>query len=122
MKHNYFLPILALFLVISSCKKEKNTNYFPETTYKTLGGFGKNGLPDYLVERDIISSGLQSFIDEYLVDSRNLIQAHPELFTKSAIGDITVTKPTTIYMTFVRQDTDGNNAFGFYHPYLSSMT
>lgn len=114
MKTNYLLSILVLSLLITSCRKEKNTDYFPDTTYKTLGTFNKNGLPDYLVQRDVISPGLQSFINEYLVDQRNLVVAHPELFTKSAIGDITITKPTTVYMTFVHQDTDGKNSFGFY--------
>lgn len=114
MKANYLLTIIAITLFTISCKKEKNTDYFPNTTYKTLGSFDKNGLPSYLEQSDVISPGLQSFINEYLVDGRNLIEAHPELFTKTAIGDITITKSTTIYMTFVHQDTDGKNSFGFY--------
>ena len=114
MKHKYILPFLVVCLLFSSCRKEKNDAYFPDTNYKALGNYDKNGLPDYLLQRDVISPGLQSLMDQYLVDTRNLVSTHPELFTNRAMGDITITEPSTVYMTFVHRDTDGSNAFGFY--------
>src|SRR5690606_6517183 len=84
------------------------------TTYKTIGKFDKNGLPDYLLPRETISPGLTSFMNNYLVPGRNLITTHPELFTNSAIADIKITKPSTVYMTFVHQEASITNALAFY--------
>lgn len=114
MRHIHFLLFLAFSLIFISCKKEKRTGPFAETTYNTLGLFDKNGLPNYLLTKDYISPELQNFMSEYLVNGKNLIQAHPELFTNNAIADITITKPSTVYMTFVQQDAGSNNALAFY--------
>ena len=114
MKHNYILPLLVLSLLFTACRKEKSTGPFAGTDYKTLGKFDKNGLPDYLLPRDVISPELQEFMSEYLVNGKNLIKVHPELFTNNAIADIKITNPSTIYMTFVQQDAGRNNALAFY--------
>ena len=114
MKHNYFLPILALSFLFISCKKEKVISPFTATRYNTLGSFDKNGMPSYLLPRDYISSELENLLSEYLVNGRNLIQAHPELFTNTAIADIKITKPSTVYLTFVMQGAESNNAIAFY--------
>ena len=100
--------------MFSSCKKEKVPQPFAGTTYSLLGGFNKNGMPDYLLTPDVISTGLQDFMSEYLVNGRNLIESHPELFTNNAIADIKVVKRSTVYMTFVQQDASNNNALAFY--------
>lgn len=114
MKQIYILLFLATSLLFTSCRKEKKTGPFAGTTYKTLGSFDKNGLPDYLLPRDVISPDLQNFMAEYLVNGRNLVTSHPELFTNSAIADIKITKPSTAYMTFVQQDAGSRNALAFY--------
>ena len=113
MKHKYILLLLVVSILFTACRKEK-AGPFAGTTYKTLGNYDNKGLPSYLLPKDVISTGLQNFMDGYLVNGRNLIMSHPELFTNSAIADIKVTKPSTIYMTFVHQDASNTNALAFY--------
>lgn len=113
MKLKYILSLLVVSLLFTACRKEK-PGPFAGTDYQTLGKYDNSGLPSYLLPKDNISSALQSFMDGYLVNGRNLISAHPELFTNSAIADIKVTKPSTIYMTFVHQEAWQNNALAFY--------
>lgn len=115
MKHNYYLPILALSFLFIACKKtERGSGLYAGTTYKSLGNYDKNGLPNYLLPKDVISPELTNFMAEYLVNGKNLIQAHPELFTNNAIADVRITKPSTVYMTFVQQGATNKNALAFY--------
>ena len=114
MKHKYILPLLVVTLLFTSCLKEKATGPFAGTEYQTLGKFDENGLPSYLLTRDVISSGLTSFMNHYFVDGQNLVTVHPELFTNSAIADIKITKSSTVYMTFLHQEALNSNALAFY--------
>lgn len=113
MKHKFILPIIMASFLFAACKKEK-INPFSGTEYKTLGKYDNDGLPKYLLPKDNISPELQNLISDYLIDGRNLVQAHPELFTNSAIADIKITKPSTVYMTFVHQEAYNTNALAFY--------
>lgn len=113
MKHKYILPVLVLSLLFTACRKEK-PGLFEGTTYKTLGQYDKSGKPNYLLPKDVITPELQTFMNHYLVDGRNLVSTHPELFTNSAIADIKITKPSTVYMTFVHQEAWQSNALAFY--------
>lgn len=114
MKHKNVLPLLVLVILFTGCLKEKSTGPFAGTEYKTLGKFDKNGLPNYLLPKDVISSGLTSFMNHYLVNGRHLVTTHPELFTNNSIADIKITKPSTVYMTFVHQEASRTNALAFY--------
>ncbi|MEO6683711.1 MAG: DUF4114 domain-containing protein [Ginsengibacter sp.] len=111
---NSFVVVVCVILFVSCKKNPERTGPFKETTYKTLGSYDNNGLPGYLEQPDIISPQLRVFMNSYLVDSRNLTISNPELFNTNAIADITIVKPTTLYMTYVHQATDGNSALGFY--------
>ncbi len=114
MKHKYILSILVICLLFTACRKERGVGPFAGTTYKNLGKYDKTGLPNYLLPKDIITTELQDFMNHYLVDGQNLVATHPELFTNSAIADIEITKPSTIYMTFVHQEASRTNSLAFY--------
>ena len=113
MKSFNYIMIGLCITALVSCKKVAK-GPFSETTYENLGSFDKTGLPNYLIEPDVISPQLRAFINIYFVDSRNLTKSNPELFTNTALADITISKPTTVFMTFVHQQTAGNSAIGFY--------
>ena len=113
MKHKYILPFLLVSLLFTACRKDK-VEYFTDTNYSSLGKFDKNGLPNYIFSRDKISPGLQNFMDEYWVERRNLVLSHPELFTNSSLSEITILKKATVFITFAQQNTNRNNALGFY--------
>lgn len=117
LKTTFFLLIIVLFL--GSCKKEKAPVtipvHFTSTTYKTLGTFDAFGTPTYLVSpKDVISDNMQSFIKSTLVEKSDLRISHPELLSSSAIADITVTKSSDVFVTYVSQITKSNNALAFY--------
>lgn len=114
MTHKYIFPLLLVALLFTACKKEKDVEYFSDTNYHSLGKFDKDGLPDYLLKRDKISSELQNFMSKYMVERRNLVLTHPELFTTSAISEITILNTSTVYIAFAQQATNRNNALGFY--------
>jgi hypothetical protein len=115
MKINNYLPLIGGLLVIMSCHKDPVTKSvkFTSTTYKTLSTFNTQGEPDNLL-KDTISPDLLHFIDTLLPDGKNLTLTHPELFNNPEIGDITITKPSTVYITFVSQSGANNNAIAYY--------
>lgn len=108
------LMLISMSIFTTSCLKEENTGPFAGTKYEKLGNFNKNGVPDYLTAPDVLSPTISNAIEEYMLDGRNMVEAYPQFFTTDAIADIEITKPSTVYMTFVHQETDGGNALGFY--------
>jgi hypothetical protein len=115
MKKKRYLAVIGLLIAISSCHKDPVTTpvIFKSTTYTTLSSYDVNGKPDNLL-KETISPDLLNFIDTLLPDGRNLPSSHPELFTNPKIGDITITEPSTVYITFVKEDGENNNALAFY--------
>src|SRR6185312_13054750 len=115
MQNKIYLPLIGLLVVISSCRKDPVTKpvEFKSTAYNTLSSYDVNGKPDNLL-KETISPDLLNFIDTLLPDGENLSITHPELFTNPAIGDITITQPSTVYITFVKQNGANNNSIAFY--------
>lgn len=115
MKARNYLPLFGIFFMIASCHKDPVTKpvKFTSTTYTTLSSYNIQGKPDNLL-KDTISPALLHFIDTLLPSGKNLTLSHPELFDNSGIGDITITKPSTVYITFVSQSGAWNNSIAFY--------
>jgi hypothetical protein len=112
---NYLLLLVPLFL-FASCKKDPVTKpvHFNSTTYKNLEAYDPTtGTPEVLLH-DTISSALMSFIDSTLPDGKNLTLSHPELFKNPAIGDITITKKSEVFITFVSGESKNSNSVAFY--------
>jgi hypothetical protein len=115
MKTKNYLSLIAILLMLNACKKDPVTKVvkFTSTTYDSLSSYNSSGKPDNLL-KDTIPPDLLTFIDTLLPDGVNLTKTHPELFSSSAIGDITITSPSTVYITFVSQSGGLNNALAFY--------
>ena len=115
MQKKIYLPIIGFVVMMASCRKDPVTKpvEFKSTTYNNLASYDLNGKPDNLLHESI-SSDLLYFIDTLLPDGRNLPVSHPELFNNPEIGDITITKPSTVYITFVKQSGANNNSIAFY--------
>lgn len=111
---NYFHLAIAI-LLFSACGKPPVTKpvKFTSTTYAKLSSFNTQGKPDNLL-KDTIPPDLLHFIDTLLPNGENLTILHPEFFSNPAIGDITITSPSTVYITFVLQSGAYNNAIAFY--------
>jgi hypothetical protein len=112
---NYVLFFITL-LTIGACKKDPVTKpvKFTSTNYETLSSYDNTGKPGNLL-KDTISSDLLGFINTALPDGKNLTISHPELFSSTAIGDITMTKQADVYITFVSGAESLNaNSIAFY--------
>ena len=55
-----------------------------------------------------------NFIDTLLPNQQNLTIRHPEFFSSSAIGDVTITILFDVYITFVKEDGGYSNSIAFY--------
>lgn len=115
MKTKYYLYLCLIFLCLNSCQKDPLTEpvEFNSTTYQNLGTFNSLGKPDNLL-KDTISPGLLSFINDFLPDNRNFVSAHPELFTSTATPDISLTRRSDVYLTFVSGNAGNSNSIAFY--------
>ena len=111
------LPLFIILLLLFACKKQQPVTKvvkFTSTSYQTLGTFDYLGKPDYLLPKDSISSAMLSFIRNTLPEGKNLEISHPELLSSEASGDITITQPSDVMVTFVSQTGGYTNSVAFY--------
>lgn len=117
MKSTEVLLSLVLILLLAACKKDAVTVpvEFKSTTYTTLGTYSSSGKPDYLLTpRDSISTNMLSYLTNTLPERTDLRVSHPELLDNPEIGDIRITQPSDVVVTFVLENTTLGNALGFY--------
>jgi hypothetical protein len=108
MKTKNYLLLFIILLMVNACQKPHNG-----TSYQTLGTFNSSGKPDNLL-KDSISPLLLSFIDSILTNGQNLRIFHPEFFNNVAIGDIVITQPSDVFITFVHGVSGFTNAIAYY--------
>jgi hypothetical protein len=116
MKTIKYTSLFVILLMLVACKKAPVTKVvkFDKTSYQTLGTFNSLGEPDYLVASDTISAALLAFINTTLPSGKDLRTTHPELLNSAAIADITITKPSDVFITFVSQSGGYTNSIAFY--------
>ena len=118
MKTQKYTPLFIILLILVACKKETPVTRvvkFNKTSYQTLGTFNSSGKPDYLLtEKDSISPSLLSFIKNTLPDGKDLRISHPEFLSSTAIADITIGKPSDVFITFVSESGAYTNSIAFY--------
>lgn len=110
-----FLIFATIIPFFNSCQKDPVSKpvKFTETTYTTVSSYDNKGVPNGLLH-DNISSELWSFINGMLPDNINLSVTHPELFSATATGDIPITQPCDVYVTFVQSKSAYSNSLAFY--------
>jgi hypothetical protein len=116
MKTKNYLSLIAILLMLNACKKDPPSKpvHFTQTSYSVLGTYNQqDGTPINLL-KDTISPVMLNFIDTLLPDQQNLTVRHPEFFSSSAIGDITITQPSDVYITFVSEGGGFSNSIAFY--------
>ncbi|MGN6531421.1 MAG: DUF4114 domain-containing protein [Ginsengibacter sp.] len=115
MKAKNYLYLFITLLAFNACKKDPVTKpvKFTSTTYENLGAFNSAGTPLNMMH-ETISPAMLDFISTTLPDGKNLTLSHPELFTNPAIADITIAKPSDVYITFVSGVSANSNSIAFY--------
>jgi len=83
--------------------------------YRFLGGWDKNGVPDYLEkERDEISKDLLEDINTSLPECISILDKHPEFLTKVNDTNLSLCDECDIWVTFVHEGAGWLNGLGFY--------
>lgn len=115
MKSKNYLLLFITILAFNACKKDPVTKpvKFTTTKYDNLGTFDPYGTPQNMM-KDTIPSEMLSFIQTTLPDGKNLTLSHPEYFNNPAIADITIAKPSNVYITFVSGFSANSNSLAFY--------
>jgi hypothetical protein len=115
MKTKNYLYLFITLLSLNACKKDPVTKpvKFTSTTYVNLGAYNSAGTPLNMMH-DNISPAMLDFISTTLRDGKNLSLSHPELFNNPAIGDITISKPSDVYITFVSGVSANSNSIAYY--------
>ncbi|MEO8109107.1 MAG: DUF4114 domain-containing protein [Ginsengibacter sp.] len=122
MKNVLYTLILGIVFLFASCKKSSETQLppttvpveFTSTVYQFLGSYDSAGKPNYLISAEQISSSLLAYLNNILVDGKNLRDSHPELLSNPAIADIVITRTSDVFITFIKQGAAQANALGFY--------
>lgn len=111
------IPLFIVLFIAFGCQKDVVTKpvEFKETTYENLGTFDSNGVPDYLVTpRDVVTTEMQDYIKNTLVEKEDLRKTHPELLSTTAIADLAITQTSDVFITYVSQITTSTNALAYY--------
>lgn len=115
---NYLPALLILSIAFTACKKEKEPVNggstpveFNTTEYSYMGAYDDTGKPNYLVERDVVSKELSSFIVGKLPERSDIRKTNPE-YLKNA--DLAITVKSDVYITFIGEGTGYSNAVGYY--------
>lgn len=108
MKIKWYTPLFIIALLVNACKKDSVSD-----KYKNLAPFDSKGKPNNLL-KDSISPGLLSFLNDSFPDHKNMVSAHPELFTGPQMADISITQLSDVYVTFVAGLASHSNTLGFY--------
>ncbi|MFY0686977.1 MAG: LruC domain-containing protein [Cyclobacteriaceae bacterium] len=91
-----------------------NTTGRVTNNYTELGNYDNNGVPNYLLNRDLLSAELLSFINASLPESRPVPIYHPKYLDKEAKSNIDVQEEADVWMTFVHEGAGYRNILGFY--------
>ncbi|UZO82256.1 DUF4114 domain-containing protein [Aquimarina sp. ERC-38] len=82
--------------------------------YKFLGGYDSEGVPDYLVESDIVSQALLDTIAKALPEGFPVPDYNPHYISSGYDTDIIIEKPAEVWVTFVGEGAGYKNVLGFY--------
>lgn len=111
------LPLFVILLALVACKKDDPLTVpveFTETRYESLAPYDSLGRPSNLLPRDTISTAMLDYIDNTLVEKADLRTTNPGLLTNPAIADISLTQPSDVLITYVKQVAGASNTLGFY--------
>jgi len=83
-------------------------------SYKKLGNWDTNGVPDYLMEGDSISSDLLTTINNSLPEKEPVPDYNPHYIAESAKTNLDIIENANVFVTFVHEGAGYKNSLGFY--------
>jgi LruC domain-containing protein len=82
--------------------------------FSYLGGFDWQGVPDYLVDDDIITSGFLSEVNATLPEEYPVTSIHPEYLASGNDINTNIIATSDVWITFVHEGAGYKNSLGFY--------
>jgi choice-of-anchor A domain-containing protein/uncharacterized repeat protein (TIGR01451 family) len=106
MKNVFFALCLSVLLTMSGVG---------QTTYKTLGTWDSQGVPNYLTaQNDSVPASLITRIKAALPESVNLLKTNPGYLSTTNKTELTLTDTADVFVTFLFEGASYLNTLGFY--------
>jgi len=79
-----------------------------------LGGYDNLGVPDYLIDDDILDQQFLDDINASLPERAPLYETHPEYISNDNQRDLIIEEPAEVWVTFVHEGAGNKNVLGYY--------
>jgi hypothetical protein len=111
-----FTFVFSAAALVFACQKEAVTKpvYFTETEYKVLAPYDSaTGRPLNML-KDNVSSDMIAYINRMLPEKQDLRKTNPDLLNSNTTVDLSITRKSDVFITYVNTITFFRNAVGFY--------
>lgn len=106
MKNGFFALCLSILLTVSGVS---------QTTYKTLGTWSSQGVPNYLTaQNDSVPAALVTRIKAALPETKNLLTTNPGYLSTTNKTELSLTDSAEVFVTFLFEGASYLNTLGFY--------
>lgn len=82
--------------------------------YNTLGNWNSNGVPDYLLESENLSTEFLNVLNSILPEYQPVPEYNPQYLENSAVTDIHITEEAEVFITFIHEGAGYKNSLGFF--------
>ncbi len=108
MKINILFLFLIILLTCSFSLHAQPTNYL------TLGTWNSSGVPDYLLQNDVVSQDFLNWIRASIRDRQSVPLTHPEWLADSVVTNLYVIQSCDVFVTFINEGAGYRNTLGYY--------
>ncbi len=115
MKPQSFAALFVIVLIVSACKKDPGIKpiNFPNASYQSLQPYNSSGKPDGLL-KETVPIPLLNYVQQTIKKGVNMTVSHPEFFNANTNADLSITKSSNVYITFVSGNAAYSNTLAFY--------
>lgn len=83
-------------------------------SYTYMGSFSSSGVPNYLVQSDVIEQNLLDDVNASLPEYTKVPVLHPEFIASGTETNLIITKKADVWVTFVHEGAGYKNSLGYY--------
>lgn len=95
-------------------RQEERRGISNRTTFDYTGDYDFNGVPDYLVNSDLVDGDLLTIINNSLPEGFPVPDFNPQYISEDIITDIRLQERADVWVTFVHEGAGYRNALGYY--------
>ncbi len=83
-------------------------------SYTYMGTFSSSGVPNYLIQSDVIDKNLLDDVNASLPEYTKVPVLHPEFIASGTETNLVITKKADVWVTFVHEGAGYKNSLGYY--------